>query len=139
MTTSQCLDAVRLGRVKSICLFSESHAKEHFRVRSKVDLVVSALHERRINTLIAKDVPGPRSSSDAPFRKKQTTTPISLRHHSRPHAGSLGTTRSSDLRDMICAPTAEQEWLVRRGPGIGSHTGRRVRDGHLKGPGPNWT
>jgi len=33
---------------------------------------------------------------------------------------------------MICAPTAEQEWLVRRGPGIGSHTGRRVRDGQLK-------
>jgi len=25
-----------------------------------------------------------------------------LDHHSRPHAGSLGTTRSSDLREMIC-------------------------------------
>ena len=62
-----------------------------------------------------------------------------IRHHSRPHAGSLSTTRSSDLREMICALTAEQEWLVRRGPGIGSHTGRRVRDGHLKGPDPNRT
>jgi len=40
---------------------------------------------------------------------------------------------------MIYALTAEQEWLVRRGPGIGSHIGRRVRDGHLKGPGPNRT
>jgi len=29
-----------------------------------------------------------------------------------------------DLREMICAFTAEQEWLVRRGPGIGSHIGR---------------
>ena len=29
--------------------------------------------------------------------------------------------------------------VVRRGPGIGSHIGRRVRDGHLKGPGPNQT
>jgi len=57
----------------------------------------------------------------------------SLRHHPRPHVGSLGTTRSSNLREMICALTAEQGWLVRRGPGIGSHTGRRVRDGHLKG------
>ena len=38
---------------------------------------------------------------------------------------------------MICALTAEHEWLVRRGPGIGSFIGRRVRDGHLKGPGPN--
>ena len=55
------------------------------------------------------------------------------------NAGSLGMTRSSDLREMICALTAEHEWLVRRGPGIGSHTGRRVRDGHLKGPGPNRT
>ena len=63
----------------------------------------------------------------------------SLRHHSRPHAGGLGTTRSSDLREMIYAPTAEHEWLVRRGPGIGSHTGRQVRDGHIKGPGPNRT
>jgi len=26
-----------------------------------------------------------------------------------------------------------------RGPGIGSHTGRQVRDGHLKGLGPNQT
>ena len=63
----------------------------------------------------------------------------SLRHHSHPHAGSLGTTRSSDLREMICDPTAEHEWLVTRGPGIGSHIGRRVRDGHLTGPGPNQT
>jgi len=62
----------------------------------------------------------------------------SLHHHrdSYPHAGSLGTTRSSDLTEMICAPSAEHEWLV-RGPGIGSHIGRRARDGHLKGPGPN--
>ena len=45
----------------------------------------------------------------------------------------------SDLREMICALTVEQEWLVRRAPGIGSHTGRRVRDGHFKGPGPNRT
>jgi len=37
----------------------------------------------------------------------------SLRHHSRPHAGSLDTTRSSDLREMICAPTADHVWLVR--------------------------
>ena len=29
--------------------------------------------------------------------------------------------------------------VVRRGPGIGSHVGRRVRDGHLKGPGPSRT
>jgi len=29
--------------------------------------------------------------------------------------------------------------VVRRGPGIGSHIGRRVRDRHLKGPGPNQT
>ena len=50
-----------------------------------------------------------------------------------------GTTRSSDLREMICALTAEHEWSVRRGPGIDSHIGRRVRDGHLKGPGPNIT
>jgi len=62
-----------------------------------------------------------------------------LRHHPHPHAGSLGTTRSSDLREMICGSTAEQEWLGRRGPGIDSHTGRRVRDGHLKGPDPNRT
>jgi len=33
----------------------------------------------------------------------------SLRHHSHPHAGSLGMTRSSDLREVICAPTAEHE------------------------------
>ena len=48
---------------------------------------------------------------------------------------------SSDLREMICSPTAEHVWLVKRGPGIDSHTGRRapVRDGHLKGPGPNRT
>ena len=43
-----------------------------------------------------------------------------LHHHSHPHAGSLGTTRSSGLREMICAPTAEHEWSVKRGPGIGS-------------------
>jgi len=59
----------------------------------------------------------------------------SLHHHSHLHAGSLGTTRSSDLREIICAPTAEHEWLVRRGPGIGYHIGRR----HLKGLGPNKT
>ena len=39
----------------------------------------------------------------------------------------------NNLREIICALTAEHEWLVRRGPGIGSHTGRRVRDGHLNG------
>jgi len=59
-----------------------------------------------------------------------------LRHHSHPHAGSLGTTRSCDLREKICGPTAEHKWMVRWGPGIGSHTGRRVREGHLKGSGP---
>jgi len=37
---------------------------------------------------------------------------------------------------MIYAINAEQEWLVRRGQGIGSHIGRRVRDGHVKGPAP---
>ena len=63
----------------------------------------------------------------------------SLHHHSRPHASSLGTMRSSNLREMVCAPTAEHQWLVRRGLGIDSHTGRRVRGGHLKGPGPNQT
>jgi len=46
-----------------------------------------------------------------------------------PRARSLGKTRSSDLREMICALTAEHQWLVRRCPGICSHTGRRVRDG----------
>ena len=59
-----------------------------------------------------------------------------LCHHSRPHAGSLGMTRSSDLREMIYALTAEHEWLVRRVPGIGSHIGR---EGNLKGPGQHRT
>ena len=60
-----------------------------------------------------------------------------LCHDSRPHASSLGTTRPSNLREMICALTAEHEWLMRRGPDIGSHIGRRVRDENLKGPVPN--
>jgi len=34
------------------------------------------------------------------------------------HVRSLGTTRSSDLREVICAPTAEG----RRGPGTGSES-----------------
>ena len=34
---------------------------------------------------------------------------------------------------------AAHEWLVTRGPGIGSHIGRQVRDRHLKGQGPNQT
>jgi len=34
-----------------------------------------------------------------------------LYHHSRPHAGSLGTTRPSDSTYIICALTAEHEWL----------------------------
>ena len=39
---------------------------------------------------------------------------IRLCHHSHPHAGGLGTMRLSDLREVICAPTAEQKWLVKR-------------------------
>ena len=47
--------------------------------------------------------------------------------------------RKKITREIICAPTSEHEWLVRRGLGIDFHIGRRVRDGHLKGPGPNRT
>jgi len=94
------------------------------------------------------DTPTPHRSllyraQDSSWQVAYQSPPVdgetSLRHYSHPHAGILGTTRSSDLREMICAPTAEQEWLVKRGPGIDSHIGRRVRDGHLKGPGPNRT
>jgi len=63
----------------------------------------------------------------------------SLPHQSHLNAGRLGTKRSSDLKEMIWVPTAKQEFLLRRGPGIVSRTGRRERDGHLKGPGPNRT
>jgi len=40
--------------------------------------------------------------------------------------------------DDLC-PYGRTSVVVRRGPGIGSHIGRRVRDGHLKGLGPNRT
>jgi len=75
-------------------------------------------------------------AQDSLWQVAQQSPPVDgqtrLCHHSHPHSGILGTTRPSILREMIYALTAEQEWLVRRGPGIGSHTGRRVRNGHLK-------
>jgi len=40
--------------------------------------------------------------------------------------------------DVLC-PYGWTGVVVRRGQGIGSHIGRRVRHGHLKGPGPNRT
>ena len=40
--------------------------------------------------------------------------------------------------DDLC-PYSRTRVIVRRGPGIDSHIGRQIRDGHLKGPGPNRT
>jgi len=42
------------------------------------------------------------------------------------------------MRDDL-RPYGRTEVVVRRGPGIGSHIRRRVRDRHLQGPGFNQT
>jgi len=44
--------------------------------------------------------------------------------------------RPVDQGDNLC-PYGQTQVVVRRGPGIGSHIGKRVRDGHLEGLGTN--
>ena len=62
----------------------------------------------------------------------------SLLHHSHPHANTLGTTRSPERR--WSAPLRlNMSGSEKGGPGTAFQTGRRVRNGHFKGPGPNRT
>jgi len=55
-------------------------------------------------------------------------TSLRLLHHSHPHTDSLGTTRSPDLKGGDLCPYGRTQVVVRRGPRIAFHTGRRVRD-----------
>ena len=46
-------------------------------------------------------------------------------------------TKVRDCDLLIVVTSSTFLIVVRRGLGIAFHIGRRVRDGHLKGPGPN--